>query len=68
MPQVNFAPSVAALMGVPIPFGSVGQVSEELWAVAHSLNSIQGGRNPMNNANTCQEGYAEALRKNAAQV
>ena len=29
--QVDFAPTVAILMGVPIPYGSIGRVSPELW-------------------------------------
>ena len=69
MPQINFAPTIAALMGVPVPFGSVGQVSEELWAVAHSLhNHKPGGTSGANKTETSQGTYVEALRSNAAQV
>ena len=69
MPQINFAPTIAALMGVPLPFGNVGQVSEELWAVAHSLrNHESGGTSGTNKTEPSQETYVEALRSNAAQV
>lgn len=70
MPQVDFAPSMAALMGVPIPFGSIGQISRRLWNLAHSMRS-----NGPTSFGTDTEGddlqqgaYAEALRENAAQV
>ena len=29
--QVDFAPTLAALLGVPIPFGNIGRISRELW-------------------------------------
>ena len=57
MPQVDFAPSIAALLGVPVPFGSVGKLSRELWDVAHS-----------NDRHASQEAFAQALLKNAKQV
>lgn len=34
LPQVDFAPSMALLLGVPIPFGSIGQLSRELWLIS----------------------------------
>ncbi|GAQ80076.1 phosphatidylinositol glycan class O [Klebsormidium nitens] len=37
LPQVDFAPTLAMLLGVPIPYASVGKISPELWALcAHS--------------------------------
>ena len=70
MPQVDFAPSMAALMGVPIPFGSIGQISRPLWNVAHSMHS-SGTTNCSSGTeghDLQQVAYAEALRENAAQV
>eukprot|EP00898_Chlorokybus_atmophyticus_P006301 jgi/Chlat1/6672/Chrsp49S06156 len=34
LPQLDFAATLATLMGVPIPFGSVGHASPELWALS----------------------------------
>ena len=31
--QVDFAPTLAALLGVPVPFGNIGRISRELWAL-----------------------------------
>ena len=69
-PQINFAPSIAALMGVPIPFGNIGQISQELWAVAHSAGS-SAATDISGRPAACQEvkePYWQALTTNAAQV
>ena len=34
LPQVDFAPSMALLLGVAIPFGSIGRLSRELWLLS----------------------------------
>lgn len=34
LPQVDFAASMALLLGVPIPFGSIGRLSRELWLLS----------------------------------
>ena len=34
VPQLDFAATLALLLGVPVPFGSVGRVSAPLWAAA----------------------------------
>jgi phosphatidylinositol glycan class O len=52
LPQIDFAPSLALLLGVPPPYGSVGRVSRALWAAAGG-----GGG-----------GFAAARRGNAWQV
>ena len=52
MPQLDFAATLALLLGVPVPFGSVGRVSAPLWAAA-------GGD---------AAGFAAARRANAWQV
>ena len=48
VPQVDLLPTLALVLGVPIPFGSLGQVLPELFAPAHgelhralSLNAAQ---------------------------
>lgn len=58
MPQVDFAPTLAMLLGVPIPYGSIGRISPELWALGHA-NVGQTAR---------LDEYQEALRINAWQV
>jgi phosphatidylinositol glycan class O len=67
MPQIDFAPSVAALMGVPIPFGNIGRISEELWDVAHSARAFMNA-SQVHDGSLCQEPYIQALQSNAAQV
>ena len=67
MPQIDFAPSVAAIMGVPIPFGNIGQISEELWNVAHSARAFMNA-SQVRDGSLCQEPYIQALQSNAAQV
>lgn len=52
MPQLDFAATLALLLGVPVPFGSVGRVSAPLWAAA-------GGD---------AAGFSAARRANAWQV
>ncbi|KAJ7568154.1 hypothetical protein O6H91_01G020900 [Diphasiastrum complanatum] len=34
LPQLDFAPTLAALLGLPFPFGSVGRVNPELYALS----------------------------------
>jgi hypothetical protein len=34
LPQLDFASSMALLLGVPIPFGNVGRLSRELWLLS----------------------------------
>ena len=70
MPQVDFAPSMAALMGVPIPFGNIGRISRPLWNAAHSLarNSPSSGGRGTEDGVSQQVAFTEALRENAAQV
>lgn len=57
IPQVDFAPTMAALLGVPTPFGSIGKLSPGLWNVGHSLND-----------SASQASYMQALQSNAQQV
>ena len=73
MPQIDFAPSIAALMGVPIPFGNIGKIFRPLWDVAHSSSSVSSSRFANHDSGTCPSDsrhgeYAAALEKNAAQV
>ncbi len=69
MPQIGFAPSMAALMGVPIPFGNIGQISQELWDVAHSAGGSASAKRPgMHYSRPCQDSYVQALGTNTAQV
>lgn len=70
MPQLDFAPSMAALMGVPIPFGNIGRITRPLWDAAHSMGSDSSascGRGTEVN-DSRQDAFTAALRENAAQV
>lgn len=57
MPQVDFATTMAALLGVPAPFGSIGKLFHDLWSVGHSLDEPAD-----------QTAFAQALQSNAKQV
>lgn len=62
LPQIDLAPTLATLLGVPIPFGSLGKVAPELWgfaAAAPQQEQQRGGRDAE---------LAAALRANAEQV
>jgi hypothetical protein len=58
--QVDFAPTLAALLGVPTPYASIGRVSRGLW----HLRGCGGD----SDAQTCRQRYAAALQANAWQV
>ena len=58
--QVDFAPTLAMLLGVPIPYGSIGRVSPQLWR--------QRGCSGCVAADACDAEYATALHANAKQV
>lgn len=60
MPQVDFAPTLAALLGVPIPYASIGRISHDLW---HLRGCAAGGA-----TGGCRQQYAAALQANAWQV
>lgn len=51
--QLDFASSLALMMGLPIPFGNVGKISRTLWKLAFGES---------------EEKLLEALRMNAVQV
>ena len=63
MPQVDFAPTLSLLLGLPVPFGSLGTVPRRLWDVAHA-----GGRVRSEGGGHVDERYARALEAVAAQV
>jgi phosphatidylinositol glycan class O len=81
VPQVDFTPTVSLLLGLPIPYGSIGKVPAELWAVlAPGPKRGGGGEDGGNGAlapetttpTTTESGwlrsYASALAANAAQA
>ncbi|KAK3257469.1 hypothetical protein CYMTET_33452 [Cymbomonas tetramitiformis] len=80
MPQLDFAPTMAMLLGVPIPFGSVGRVSAAAWALAGDAPrraagvrpGSAGGEDAVEQANSRHmewlRSYTDALRVNAWQV
>jgi hypothetical protein len=60
MLQVDFAPTMAALLGVPMPYACIGRVSHGLW----HLRGCGGG----GDSQTCRQRYAATLQANAWQV
>ena len=61
LPQMDLAPTLAALLGVPIPFGNLGKVSPELWGFAAARGGLEG-------AAATDAQLARALQANADQV
>ncbi len=64
LPQVDYAPTMAAVLGVPAPYGSIGRVSPHLWA----MRGCPGGALGEGGATACSAEYADVLRRNAWQV
>lgn len=62
LPQIDFAPTMAAIMGVPTPFGNLGKVNEDVFRLALSadLSSDDGF--------DWRAAYVRALRANIEQV
>ena len=58
--QVDFAPTLAALLGMPTPYASIGRVSRGLW----HLRGCSGGVDAL----SCRQQYAATLQANAWQV
>ena len=67
--QLDFAATMAAVLGVPTPFSNIGKVTPELYAVAAGL--IQRANNtgglPCDGVSWLQS-YLEALQTNSQQV
>ena len=62
MLQIDLVPTLAALLGVPTPFGSLGKLSSELWALAAGRPG--GG----DTREEWEESLAAALHANADQA
>lgn len=60
--QLDFAASLAALLGTPVPFSNIGRASAELHALA--MQPLQGVRNVA----AWLASYAAVLEENAGQV
>ena len=58
--QVDFAPTLAALLGVPTPYASIGRVSRGLWHLR--------GCSADSDAQSCRQRYVATLQANAWQV
>ncbi|KAF5177764.1 Gpi ethanolamine phosphate transferase [Thalictrum thalictroides] len=72
MQQLDFAVTVAALLGVPFPFGSIGRVNPELYALtAGTWNQPQTGVTSCKSQTSLEEwmqNYANVLCTNSWQV
>ncbi|WIA08544.1 hypothetical protein OEZ85_007976 [Tetradesmus obliquus] len=69
MSQIDLTPTVAHLLGVPIPFGNLGKLPPHLFA-ALAVDSSTGGAGPAagSSAEAWLAQYAAALHANAEQV
>ncbi|KQJ86447.1 hypothetical protein BRADI_4g05550v3 [Brachypodium distachyon] len=72
MQQLDFAATVSALLGVPFPFGSIGRVNPELYALSAGTWDDQkmgvDACTPQNDLEAWKRRYAEALCVNSWQV
>jgi hypothetical protein len=72
MPQIDLTPTVALLMGVPIPYGNLGKVPPQLWRVlaepAGGSESDPGCSGGGGCGGRRGASYAAAVAANAAQV
>ncbi len=66
MPQIDFAPTLSLLLGVPIPFGNLGSVTRRLWEVAHARELSD--EEIHKEARRLDARYSGALSVTAAQV
>ena len=60
LPQIDFAPTLAAITGVPTPYGNLGKVNEKIFRLAHEGASASSSE--------WVEDYVRALRANVEQV
>lgn len=72
MQQLDFTATMAALLGIPIPFGSIGRVNPELYALsAFTWNGQKMGTNnckSWSNLEAWMQNYANTLCVNSWQV
>jgi phosphatidylinositol glycan class O len=74
MPQINFAPTLSLILGLPIPFGNLGAVPRRFWDVANAgemflepFRASAGGEGTRTRQRQ-EEQYAKVLEVTAAQV
>ncbi|KAI8557301.1 hypothetical protein RHMOL_Rhmol05G0324900 [Rhododendron molle] len=72
MQQLDFAVTVAALLGIPFPFGSIGSVNPELYALAAGTWNLKRSSNDIfqNHSSTEEwmQNYVNVLCMNSWQV
>ncbi|XP_058186500.1 uncharacterized protein LOC131303578 isoform X2 [Rhododendron vialii] len=72
MQQIDFAVTVAALLGVPFPFGSIGSVNPELYALAAGTWNLKRSSNDVFQNHSITEewmqNYVNVLCMNSWQV
>ncbi|XP_015691140.1 GPI ethanolamine phosphate transferase 3 isoform X2 [Oryza brachyantha] len=68
MQQLDFAVTVAALLGIPFPFGSIGRVNQELYALSAGTWDYRNDCTKQNDLVAWMQRYAEALCVNCWQV
>ncbi|CAL9048922.1 uncharacterized protein LOC103978910 isoform X1 [Musa acuminata AAA Group] len=70
--QLDFAVTISALLGIPFPFGSIGRVDPEIYALsAHTWEGRGTGTNdcqPSSDLAAWKQNYANALCINSWQV
>ena len=71
MMQIDLVPTLSVLMGVPIPFSSLGLVNEKLWDLCHNDEEDDANTNSdtnINNNKRISASFERALDQNVRQV
>jgi phosphatidylinositol glycan class O len=70
LPQTDLTPTLAAMLGLPTPFGNIGKLSAELWQLtaAHLPAGSDDALTPAAAAEAWERSLSEAVLANAAQV
>ncbi|MQL92224.1 hypothetical protein Taro_024846 [Colocasia esculenta] len=66
--QLDFAVTIAALFGVPFPFGSIGHVNHELYALAAGTWDTRDNCNSFSDLEAWMKNYIDTLCVNCWQV
>ncbi|KAI4335126.1 hypothetical protein L6164_013802 [Bauhinia variegata] len=67
MQQLDFAVTMSALLGIPFPFGSIGRINPELYAVGAGGWNLEGSQK-LSQSDIWMQNYANALCINSWQV
>lgn len=68
LPQMDLVPTLAAMAGVPTPFGNLGKLNAEMWQLAAPRLAAEAGQARSGQQAVWEASLLEALMGNARQV